>query len=185
MVIAKNNAYKRLYQKLNAIGGENEVFKLARATERLTRDLSSVRCIKDENGRVLVEDTKVKKRWQGYFCKLFNGEVLDVLQHNGHLVREEQQNYRPGRPITRDEVMETLRKMKSGKAVGPDSIPVEVWKSLGEDRVAWLTDFKMLSLRPQRCHKNRDIVQSSHCTRIKEMLKTTITIGALSYLVTQ
>jgi len=31
--------------------------------------------------------------------------------------------------------------MKSGKAVGPDSIPVEVWKSLGEDEVAWLTDF--------------------------------------------
>ena len=31
--------------------------------------------------------------------------------------------------------------MKSGKAVGSDSIPVEVWKSLGEDGVAWLTDF--------------------------------------------
>jgi len=31
--------------------------------------------------------------------------------------------------------------MKSGKAVGPDSIPVEVWKSLGEDGIAWLIDF--------------------------------------------
>ena len=31
--------------------------------------------------------------------------------------------------------------MKSGKAVGFDSIPVEVWKSLGEFGVAWLTDF--------------------------------------------
>ena len=31
--------------------------------------------------------------------------------------------------------------MKSGKAVAPDSISVEVWKSLGEDGVAWLTDF--------------------------------------------
>jgi len=31
--------------------------------------------------------------------------------------------------------------MKSGKAVGPDSIPVEVWKFLGENGVAWLTDF--------------------------------------------
>jgi len=31
--------------------------------------------------------------------------------------------------------------MKSSKAVGPDSILVEVWKSLGEDGVAWLTDF--------------------------------------------
>ena len=30
--------------------------------------------------------------------------------------------------------------MKSGKAVGTDSIPVEVW-SLGEDGVVWLTGF--------------------------------------------
>ena len=28
------------------------------------------------------------------------------------------------RPITREEVKEALRKMKSGKAIGPDSIPV-------------------------------------------------------------
>ena len=43
--VAKNNAYERLYQKLNSKGGENEVFKLARARERRTRDLSSVRCM--------------------------------------------------------------------------------------------------------------------------------------------
>ena len=31
--------------------------------------------------------------------------------------------------------------MNRGKAVGPDGIPVEIWKSLGEDGVPWLTDF--------------------------------------------
>ena len=55
--------------------------------------------------------------------------------------QEEQHNYKPNRPITEEEVKEALRKMKSGKAVGPDRISVEVWKSLGEDGVAWLTDF--------------------------------------------
>jgi len=126
VAVAKNNAYERLYQRLNTKGGENEVFKLARARERRARDLSSVRCIKDEDGRVLVEDTKVQERWQGYFCKLFNKKDLDVSQHSEHLAREEQQNYRLGKPITREEVKETLRKMKSGKAIGPDGIPVEV-----------------------------------------------------------
>ena len=94
-------------------------------------------------------------------------------------------NFRPERPITREEVKEALRKMKSGKAVGPDNIPVEVWKSLGEESVAWLTGFFNVIIKIARCHKNRDIVQSSHCTRIKEMLKTATTIGALSYLVTR
>jgi len=59
MAIAKNNGYERLYHRLNAKGGENEVFKLARARERRSGDLSGVRCIKDEDGRVLVEDAKV------------------------------------------------------------------------------------------------------------------------------
>jgi len=78
VAVAKCNAYERLYQKLNSTGGKNEVFKLARARERRTRDLSSVRCMKDDDGRVLVEEAKVEERWQGYFCKLFNGEGLDV-----------------------------------------------------------------------------------------------------------
>ena len=144
VAVAKNDAYERLYQKLDSKGGENEVFRLARARERQTRDINTVRCIKDEDGRALVEDAKVQERWQGYFFKLFNGEGLEVDGDlsTEHVAREEQQqNYGSCPPITREEVKEALRKMKSGKAVGPDSIPVEVWKSLGEDGVAWLTDF--------------------------------------------
>ena len=64
--------------EINSKEGENKVFKLARARERQTRDLSSVRCIKDEDGEVLVEDTTVQERWQSYFYKLFNGEGFDV-----------------------------------------------------------------------------------------------------------
>ena len=30
--------------------------------------------------------------------------------------------------------------MKFGKAVGPDLIPVEIWKCFGEVGVEWLTD---------------------------------------------
>jgi len=100
------------------------------------------------------------------------------------LAREEQQNYRPDRPITREEVKEALKKMKSGKAVGLDSIPVEVWKYLGEDGVAWLTDFfDVISNTAKMPHEWRHSVITP-CTRTKEMLKTATIIGVLSYLVT-
>ena len=59
---AKNNAYDRLYERLDSKECEKEVFKLARAQERRTRDLNSVRCSKDERGRVLIEDTKIRER---------------------------------------------------------------------------------------------------------------------------
>jgi len=31
--------------------------------------------------------------------------------------------------------------MKVAKAVGPDCIAVEIWKSLGEEGIRWLTNF--------------------------------------------
>ena len=62
---------------MNGLGtkdGEKEVFKLARASERKTRDLGVVRCIKDEEGKVLTEDVEIRERWQIFFAKLLNGE---------------------------------------------------------------------------------------------------------------
>ena len=37
--------------------------------------------------------------------------------------------------ISISEVEDALKKMAKGKAVGPDGIPIEVWKCLGEDGV--------------------------------------------------
>ena len=36
------------------------------------------------------------------------------------------------RRVTEDEVMTAMKKMKNGKAVGPDDIPVEAWRNLGD-----------------------------------------------------
>ena len=41
--------------------------------------------------------------------------------------------------IRKDEVRKALKRMKRGKAVGPDDIPVEVWKCLREVAVEFLT----------------------------------------------
>ena len=37
------------------------------------------------------------------------------------------------------EVKNALRRMKKGKAVGPDELPVEVWKCMGEIGIKFLT----------------------------------------------
>ena len=38
------------------------------------------------------------------------------------------------------EVKEALRRMKTRKAIGPDAIPIEVWKCLGKVGIRWLTN---------------------------------------------
>ncbi|EYC21322.1 hypothetical protein Y032_0019g3752 [Ancylostoma ceylanicum] len=47
----------------------------------------------------------------------------------------------PIQPWTIEEVRKVVKKMKVGKATGPDGVPVEVWKSLGEPGLQWLTKF--------------------------------------------
>lgn len=41
--------------------------------------------------------------------------------------------------INKDEVKSAMKRMKSGKALGPDDIHVEIWKCLGEVAIGFLT----------------------------------------------
>ena len=66
VTIAKNNAYERLYRKLGTREGEKDVFKLARLKEKKTRNLRNIRCIIDEDGKLLVEKAKIQQRWRSY-----------------------------------------------------------------------------------------------------------------------
>ncbi|KAK3547216.1 hypothetical protein QTP86_017584 [Hemibagrus guttatus] len=52
--------------------------------------------------------------------------------------------------IRKDEVRKALKRMKSGKAVGPDGIPVEVCKCLGEAAVEFLTSLFNRVLESER-----------------------------------
>jgi len=61
VVVAKSQAFDRLYHRLGTKEGEKEVLKLARARERKTRDLGVVRCINNEDGKVLTEDAEIKE----------------------------------------------------------------------------------------------------------------------------
>ena len=38
------------------------------------------------------------------------------------------------------EIGEALKRMKGGKAMGPDGIPIEVWRCLGDRAIVWLTN---------------------------------------------
>ena len=110
------------------------MYRLARQRDRAGKDVQHVRILKDENGNVMVNSEAMLKRWKEYFQKLMNEENnRDPRTEETEVVKEEVNC------VSREEVKNALRRMKKGKAVGPDELPVEVWKCMGKMGIKVLT----------------------------------------------
>jgi ribosomal protein L20A (L18A) len=141
VALAKETAYENLYRKLSSKEGVNDIYKIAKARERRRRDLGNVKAIKDERGQSIVSETEIRNRWAGYFYNLFNeGTRNETSRHvENPSTRQQNQYDRSRHTIVHEEVRIALRNMGRNKAVGPDQIPVEVWKCLGDEGVNMLT----------------------------------------------
>uniref|UniRef100_A0A914VKP3 Reverse transcriptase domain-containing protein n=1 Tax=Plectus sambesii TaxID=2011161 RepID=A0A914VKP3_9BILA len=129
----KSAHYEDLYQKLSTREGEKAVYRLACARNAATKDIHIVKTIKDSNGMALQRENKICKCWGEYFHTLLNEEnARDACDETPPVSG-------PIHAITKAEVNLTLRRMKNGKAVGPDGIPTEAWKACGTTGVIWLT----------------------------------------------
>ncbi|KAK3533362.1 hypothetical protein QTP70_018785 [Hemibagrus guttatus] len=142
---AKQKAYDELYTRLDTREGEKDLYRLARQRDRDGKDVQEVRVIKDRDGRVLTSEESVQRRWKEYFEELMNEENEREKRVEGVNSVEQKVD-----KIRKDEVRKTLKRMKSGKAVGPDDIPVEVWKCLGEAAVEFLANLFNRVLESER-----------------------------------
>ncbi|KAK3555556.1 hypothetical protein QTP86_021783 [Hemibagrus guttatus] len=142
---AKQKAYDELYTRLDTREGQKDLYRLARQRDRDGKDVQQVRVIKDRDGRVLTSEESVQRRWKEYFEELMNEENEREKRVEGVNSVEQEVD-----KIRKDEVRKALKRMKSGKAVGPDDIPVEVWKCLGEAAVEFLTSLFNRVLESER-----------------------------------
>ncbi|KAK3534605.1 hypothetical protein QTP86_016752 [Hemibagrus guttatus] len=117
---AKQKAYDELYTRLDTREGEKDLYRLARQRDRDGKDVQQVRVIKDRDGRVVTSEESVQRRWKEYFEELMNEENEREKRVQGVNSVEQKVD-----KIRKDEVRKALKRM-SGKAVGPDDIPVEI-----------------------------------------------------------
>ena len=133
VAVAKGKKFDEMYKRLGTREGEKDVYRLAKSRARSQRDVGDVKCVRNERGEVLVMDNEVQDRWRGYFEKLMNEAAETVEQEE-----ESREGEQEVEMVSVGEVERALRKMKAGKAVGPDGIPVEIWKLVGGKATTWL-----------------------------------------------
>ena len=131
---SKAHAMDEVYKELETPEGERKIYRIAKARDKSAKDFTQIRQIKDEQGVVLWEHDKIIERWKGYYGNLLNEENPRTVFGDG----VPNEGLTPA--INRKEVEVALKGMKLGKAMGPDGIPMEVWKSLGEEGVDMLLD---------------------------------------------
>jgi hypothetical protein len=134
---AMDQMYDGLYQRLGTKEWENDIYRMTKSRERKTRDIIQVKCIKDATEQLLTKDEDIKNRWQEYFDKLFNedsGSMLIELD-----ISSDDLNRQFMHRIQKSDVKDILKRIKGGKAIGPDGIPIEVWRTLGDVAIVWLT----------------------------------------------
>ena len=84
-----------------------------------------------------MKEDKIRHRWQEYFDKLFNGENENsTVQLDDSF---DDTNRRFVRRIQEQGVREALKRMKVGKTMGPDGIPIKVWRCLEDLGIVWLS----------------------------------------------
>jgi hypothetical protein len=134
---ARGQMYDGLYQRLGTKKGEKDIYMMAKRRERKMREIIQIKCIKDAIEQLLTKDEDIKNRWWEYFDKLFNEDSgsssieLDISSDD--------LNRKFVCSIQESEVKDALKSLKGGKAMGPDEIPIEVWRTLGDVAIVWLT----------------------------------------------
>ena len=106
MGIAKTRAWDDVYAKLGTKEGEEKIFRIAKAHNKATKDLTQIKQMKDQEGSVLTDENQIRERWKVHFETLLNEENPRMVTGDGT------PNQGMTTEVTRTEVEKALRKIK-------------------------------------------------------------------------
>ena len=91
------------------------------------RDRSS-QFIKDKDGNLLTDVELIRKRWVRWFHTLLNNKSPNLDPNIDEALDQWPVNTPLGVRPTMQELIDVIRSLANGKAVGPDGIPLELFK---------------------------------------------------------
>jgi len=122
VALAQEKTRQEPVNELESAAGKKKVYRVAKQMAKSRQDVVEVNCVKDANGKVLVENNQVKEEWRKYMDKLLNEENTWDNATNCENVEG------PCELIRRDEILKALKMIKKGKAAGPTGIVSEMFR---------------------------------------------------------
>ncbi|VDP10971.1 unnamed protein product [Heligmosomoides polygyrus] len=141
VTVAKATHYGDVNEKLESRDGERYLHRLAKNRHRQTEDIEKFFGINDENGHLLMDRKKALKRWRDYF------EEIATVEFPHPVIPSTAPTHGPVQKITVAEIEAALKKMRPGKATGPDDVAAELWKSKFWYPAEWYTLDPIKNLR--------------------------------------
>ena len=113
--------------------GEKAIYRLAKYRDQALKDNYQGYFVEAQDGTLLMNTEENISRWAEYYRDLLNKARQHIDGRNEPLTEG------PLHQVTCEEVDRQLKKMKNGKSCGPDGIPTEALKHLGDWGVRQLT----------------------------------------------
>ena len=147
-MIGKSKEAERmnLAESLETEDGKGKLFRAVKQMVDSNKDVAGGGCLKGKDGKIVVDEEKIKEIWRSYFEKLSNEEF--VWDRNGLETANTVSG--PIEEITCQEVKCAIGKMKNGKAAGPSGVVEEMLKAAGDIGVQWVADLCNAVLREGR-----------------------------------
>jgi hypothetical protein len=133
---AKESERRKIGESLDEEDGKGRLYRAVKQMVKRNKDVVGGGCMKDKDGKVVVEEEGLKEIWRSHFDRISNEEYKwdKTMLEGGDTVSG------PIDEISCQEVRVAVRKMKSGKAAGPSGVVAEMIKAGGEVVIQWMTD---------------------------------------------
>ena len=127
---------KKFGEKLDEEDRKGMVFRVAKQIAKNNRDVVGGGCIKDTNGKIVVNEDEQMEVWRAHYDKLSNEE----FPWNKDTLTEVDAVSGPCEKISIEEVRTAIKNIKSNKAAGPSGIVADMLKAAGDAGSIWVTD---------------------------------------------
>ena len=131
---AKANFYEQVYNDLDTPAGEKQIYRIAKARSVDSHDISHMKNIKCERGKVLSSPPEICERWRRHFETISSEEFAHPPIPSGLPI------YGPVQIIAETEVIAAIAKMQPNKACGPEDVSSVAWKLSGPAGISRLTE---------------------------------------------